>query len=171
MHVGQHKNGLTGAGRLAGAALPATRLTCSASQQLHAVQLPGHAKSDGTSKKAPKRLLCLFLSLPCYFGHSPLLFPVPLANSVAFRPAHPRPPAPPPLLPKRTLHIGRLTHGLSQPASLLRGANAPGLRNVSVGLRSPHFAAQTLGYCFFDGCGTLLRGHRATLDSPFRRTA
>lgn len=55
---------------------------------------------------------------------------------------------PPPLLPKRALYIGRLTHGLSQPASLLRGASAPGLGIVSVGLRSPHFAAQTLGYWF-----------------------
>lgn len=36
----------------------------------------------------------------------------------------------------------------SQPASLLRGANAPGLRNVLVGLRSPHFAGQTLRYWF-----------------------
>lgn len=103
--VGLHKNGLTGAGRSAGAALPATRLTCSANQQLHAaVRLPGHAKSDGTSKKAPKRLLSLFLTLPCYFGHGPLFFfPAPFVNSVAFRLTHPPPPSPtappPPLLP------------------------------------------------------------------------
>lgn len=134
---------------MAGAALPAIRFTRSASQQLHAVRLPGHAKSDGTSKRAPKRLLSLFLSLPCYFGHGLLSSTAPFANSVAFRPAHARPPAPPPpLLPKRALYIGRLTHGLSQPASLLRGASAPGLGIVSVGLRSPHFAAQTLGYWF-----------------------
>lgn len=35
-----------------------------------------------------------------------------------------------------------------------------------VGLRSPHFAVQTLGYCF-NGSGTSLRGHQATPDSPF----
>lgn len=48
VHVGLHRNGLTGAGRMAGTALPATRLTCSANQQLHAGRLPGHSKSDGT---------------------------------------------------------------------------------------------------------------------------
>lgn len=43
-------------------------------QPAAACSLPGHAKSDGTSQQAPKRLLSLFLTLPCYFGRSLLLF-------------------------------------------------------------------------------------------------
>lgn len=157
LHVGLHKNGLTGAGRSAGVALPASRLTCSASQQLH-----GHAKSDGTSQEAPKRLLSLFLTLPYYFGPGlVLLFPALFVNSVAFRPAQPAPPTPPSSFAFQASCPYRTIGACPQSACLAipRGRTPPGLRIVSV-------TNILLSY----GCETLLHGHRATLDSLFRRT-
>lgn len=100
VHVGLHRNGLTGAGRMAGTALPATRLTCSANQQLHAGRLPGHSKSDGTSKKAPKRLLSLFLTTAMLFWTWSCLLPCALRQFGSL-PAGPYSTAgAPPLLPR-----------------------------------------------------------------------
>lgn len=168
LHVELHKNGLTGAGLSAGVALPASRLTCIASQ-LHSnssccmqSSLPGHAKSDGTSQEAPKRLLSLFLTLPCYFGPGLVLFfPTLFVNSVAFRPAQPAPPSPPSSFALQASCPNRTIGACPQSACLAipRGRTPPGLRIVSV-------TNILLSY----GCETLLHGHRATLDSLFRRT-
>lgn len=77
LHVGLHKNGLTGAGRDSRGSLASLQahMQCQPASSccMHS-SLPGHAKSDGTSQEAPKRLLSLFLSLPCYFGPGLLLF-------------------------------------------------------------------------------------------------
>lgn len=55
------------------------RLTCNASQQLPQYMQSGCLGTPNLTAlptRPPRGLLSLFLSLPYYFGHSPLLFPV-----------------------------------------------------------------------------------------------